>query len=244
MLTHLDNFQRYWLITLWLLWAIFLFGGFLFGSESDSHRMPRWTRMVSSAILVVAGWSWFVFAPSGNGKSYALFMAVGMTCGCLGDLILAGYLPGGRQVLGGIAAFGIGHIFYIVGILRFAEAAGLDDPFKRWLGLAAWLLVAVVIWYLLIYRGQTVTTLHGAALPYALLLASTAGFATGVGWQSSLFWGLALGAALFLISDLILAAEIFSDLSFKSIGDVIWLTYGPGQMLIVYSVTAVLRFWA
>ena len=36
-------------------------------------------------------------------------------------------------------------------------------------------------------------------------------------------------------SDLILAAQLFNDLSFSLIGDVIWLTYGPGQMLIVYS---------
>ena len=54
------------------------------------------------------------------------------------------------------------------------------------------------------------------------------------------FIPLALGAALFLLSDLILAGEMFSGLSFPLIGDAIWLTYGPAQMLIVYSVAAVL----
>ncbi len=35
------------------------------------------------------------------------------------------------------------------------------------------------------------------------------------------------GGALFLASDLILAGQLFSALSFPLIGDVIWLTYGP-----------------
>ena len=84
-------------------------------------------------------------------------------------------------------------------------------------------------------RGHTPTTLHWAALPYALLLASTAGFATGLALQDATLLPLALGAALFLLSDLILAAQLFNHLHFPLIGDVIWLTYGPGQMLIVYT---------
>ena len=78
--------------------------------------------------------------------------------------------------------------------------------------------------------------LHLAALPYALLLASTAGFATGLALQSALFIPLALGAGLFLISDLILATQLFNKAYFWLISDVVWLTYGPGQMLIVFSI--------
>ncbi|MBI5669683.1 MAG: hypothetical protein HZC41_16925 [Chloroflexi bacterium] len=37
------------------------------------------------------------------------------------------------------------------------------------------------------------------------------------------------------MSDLILAGELFSGINFPLIGDVMWLTYGPAQMLIVYS---------
>ena len=61
---------------------------------------------------------------------------------------------------------------------------------------------------------------------------------TGLGLvcSISLTW-MTVGAALFLISDLILAAQLFNDLHFRGVGDVVWLTYGPGQMLIVYSVT-------
>ena len=46
---------------------------------------------------------------------------------------------------------------------------------------------------------------------------------------------LAVGAALFLLSDLILAFGMFRESLTRSI-DWVWLTYGPGQMLIVFSV--------
>jgi hypothetical protein len=47
-----------------------------------------------------------------------------------------------------------------------------------------------------------------------------------------------VGAALFLASDLILANQLFNRKSFPLVGDVIWLTYGPGQALIVASIAA------
>ena len=242
MLDYLPDSSRYWLMGLWFLWAVLLFGGFIFGRESESHRIPVWARMASSATLVLAGWSWFLVSPDNTAKSYALFIAIGMTFGFIGDLVLSGLLPGGRNVMGGIAAFGLGHIFYITAILRYGNQTGLDNPATRWGSLIIWLIIAAIAWYFVVFRGQEATVLHWAALPYALLLAATTGFAAGLALQSSLFIGLAVGAALFLFSDLVLAAELFSGLKFKYIGDVIWLTYGPGQMLIVYSVSFAIRF--
>lgn len=243
MLTYLQSFPRFLFITLWLLWAIILFGGFLLGPTDKRQRMPKWTRLVSSAVLVVAGWSWFVVAGTSDASSFALWLAVGMSLGFLGDLFMAGVMPGGRNVLGGMASFGLGHISYMIGIWQFSNQLGAVDGAARWGSLLVWWLLGGVGWYVVVYRGQKPTTLHKAALPYALLLASTAGMATGLALQNSQFLGLAVGAALFLLSDLILAAELFNDTYFPQIGDVIWLTYGPGQMLIVYSVgTAVSLF--
>jgi hypothetical protein len=229
MFSFLNMTQQYWLIGLLILWAIFLFGGFVLGS--GERRMPTWTRMMSSAVLVIAAWSWFVV----NGGSFSLLLALGMTLGFVGDLWLAGVLGNGRSVIGGIVAFGIGHLFYISAILTFGNQYGLNAPGTRWGATAVWLLIGLVGWYIVVFRGQEVTALHWAALPYALLLATTTGLATGLAWQSAHFVPLALGAALFLLSDLILAGELFSGLHFPLIGDVIWLTYGPGQALIVYA---------
>ena len=243
MFNYLDSTHRYWLIALLILWAVLLFGGFIFGPANPSQRMPKWTRLTSSAILVLAGWSWFLITRQNSVNSYLLWLAIGMTFGFVGDLFMAGTMPGGRNVLGGMATFGLGHIAYIIGIWRFGNQVGLTDGTARWASLIVWWIIGAVLWYFVVYRGQQPTTLHQVALPYALLLASTAGVATGLAIQQGQFSWLAVGAALFLVSDLMIAAQLFNDTSFPLIGDVIWLTYGPGQMLIVFSAaTAVALF--
>ena len=106
----------------------------------------------------------------------------------------------------------------------------------HWGALLAWLIFGAAGWYFVVFRAQKPTALHWAALPYALLLAATAGLATGLALWNGVFVLMALGAALFLLSDLLLAAQLFNGLHFKLIGDVIWALYGPGQMLIVYAI--------
>ena len=235
MLDHLeDASQRRWVTGLLVAWAVLLFGGFLLGSGTGvAQRMPAWTRMGSSVVLVILGWSWFTFSRHGPTRRFALLLAIGMTCGLIGDLVLSGLFPGGENVLAGIAAFGLGHVCYIVGAVGWSRRSGLDDRKIRWVSLVAWWAIGLVGWYVVVLRGQEATMLHWAALPYALLLASTAGMATSLAVQDRAYVPFAIGGALFLVSDLILAAELFNDADFRFIGDVIWFTYGVGQMLIV-----------
>lgn len=224
-----------WLTGLLIVWAAFLFGGFIFGKSHDGgkHRMPTWTRMASSLTLVVAAWSFLLLAPDAQ-RVLALLVAVGMTLGFIGDLFMARLIPVNNHVLGGIGSFGLGHIMYI---LAFFQTGLLPSgQSTSWWALFVWWLIGLAGWYFVVFRGQKATPLHYAALPYALLLSSTAGVATMMAIvMPSLFVTLAAGAALFLISDLILAAELFNGLHFPLISDVVWLTYGPAQMLIVYS---------
>jgi len=224
---------RTWLLALLALWALLLFGGFIFGQPdaAQSQRIPTWMRMASSAVLVAAAWSWWLAGVQEPGV--ALLIAVGMSLGFLGDLFMAGLLPGAPRVLWGMGAFGLGHVAYIAAFLRLANVLGLTANGPRVAAWLAWLLIGAVGWYFVVFRGQQATALHWAALPYALLLASTAGLATGLALQARTFIPLALGGALFLTSDLILAAQLFNGLSFALIGSVIWLTYGPAQALIV-----------
>jgi hypothetical protein len=230
------------LLILLIAWGALLFGGFIFGKPQAGRagRMPTWTRMASSAVLVVAGWSWAALARGSGAATFSLLIAVGMTLGFLGDLFMAKLLPVSPHVLWGMAAFGLGHVAYIAAILGYGSSHGLDAAGPRLGAWLAWLLIGAVAWYFVVFRGQRPTALHWAALPYSLLLASTAGFATGLALQEPAFAPLAIGAALFLVSDLILAAQLFAGRRFRLIDDVVWLTYGPGQMLIVYSVSAAL----
>lgn len=241
MLTFLTGLQKFWLGGLWLVWALLLFGGFVRGG-GENQRMPRWTRLASSLTLTLAGWSWWLVGRGTTAVATPLFLlAFGMTLGFLGDLFMAGLVTGKRSVLGGMGSFGLGHVAYVIGILRLGTLFHLQNPVAVAATAVLWWLIGLGGWYLIVYRGHQPGPLHYAALPYALLLASTAGFASGLAVQNSAFIPLALGAILFLASDLTIAGELFNHWQFPFINDFIWLTYGPGQMLIVYTAASVLR---
>lgn len=238
MFSYLDNpLQQTWLTLLLLIWAVLLFGGFIFGKEKNGRRMPSWTRLGSSLVLVIGGISWALIGRQYNSALYALLIAVGMTLGFLGDLFLAGLFASGKKAnIGGIIAFAVGHLFYTAAIWGLNKQLGLNDLTARIAALVAWWFVALLGWFFIVFRGSQATLMHWIVLPYALLLATTAGMATGLALQDAAFWPLALGAALFLFSDTLIGGNWFNDLDFPLIHDLIWLTYGPGQMLIVYSV--------
>jgi hypothetical protein len=228
--------QRAWLLLCLGLWAVFLFGGFVFGRPDAEglRRMPLRTRLLSSVVLVLAGWSWYAFVRETAASRYALAIALGMSLGLLGDIAMAGLLPWGNRVVGGILAFGLGHIAYIAAFLGLGAG-------RPWPVLVIGWMVGLVGWYGVVQHGQAWTALRGAALVYALLLATTAGLAAALALRHPGFILLAVGAGLFFLSDLILAGQLFAGLRFPLIGDVVWLTYGPGQMLIVFSTGTVVR---
>lgn len=241
---------------LYATWAVLLIGGFLFHPQTAAggHRAPRWARMTSSAALVAAALisAWAALpgtliarlgSDSGTISDLAgrdpvfVLLALGMAFGLLGDLFMARLIVKGDQyVLFGMAAFGLGHVAYI--LAGVAALGDLTRDFSPWpFVIGAWA-IALVLWYLVVARpARQISVLHGAALPYALLLATTVGVflavTLGAGEAARApFAIMTVGAILFLLSDLILAAQLFNGLRFNGIDDVIWLTYGPGQMLI------------
>lgn len=228
---------RAWLIGLLVLWAALLFGGFVFAhtGASRSRRMPLWTRLGSSLVLVLAAWGWCITGWAAPGRVLRLWVAAGMTLGCAGDLLMAPTASGRRSLPGGMSAFGLGHAAYIAGTLLYAGQAGLAQPVYTVRALLFWWAIGLAGWFWAVGRGPGRTPLHWLALPYALLLATTTGITARLAQQLPRFWPMAAGAALFLISDLILARSLFAGQRFRLIDDLIWLTYGPGQMLIVYA---------
>lgn len=226
-------------LILLILWAALLFGGFALG-KGPERRMPRWTRLGSSLVLVAAAWSYVLVAPSGPLARFSLLIAVGMTLGFVGDLFMARVIPLPNRFFGGIGGFALGHVAYIAAGVGLANTLDVP-PVTRLAGWLAWLLIGAAGWWVIVYRGQTRTALHWATLPYALLLASTAGVATGLALHQPVFLPFAVGAALFLFSDLMIAAQLFAAPVVRgrvlgvNVEDLIWLTYGPGQMLIVHT---------
>ncbi len=236
--------QRIWMITLLLIWFCLLFGGFAFGKENaeHTHRMPTWTRMVSSLTLVVAVWSWWLFTRQNGINQLPLCIALGMTLGFMGDIFMANLIPIGNYVFGGIAAFGLGHIAYILGLVSLGIQFSYTAKAAFWISLITCLIIGAGAWYFVVYRERAHDTLHLAALPYSLLLSATVGVASGFALQNVQFVPLAIGAGLFLVSDLILATQLFNNTHFRFIGDVVWFTYGPGQMLIVFGLVLPVLF--
>lgn len=226
--------SRPWMWVLLAAWALLLFGGFAFGTTNadGSRRMPAATRMGSSLALVLLAWAG-VAAVDPALRLIAILGALGMTFGFVGDLFMARLIPARTPVLGGIGAFGIGHVFYIAAFLLWGAQFAVGDAGPRWIAWLVWLLLGAAGWYWIVLRPATPTKLRWAALPYSLLLATTAGVASGLAFSAPALALLALGAALFLLSDLILATQLFNKAHFPLISDVVWLTYGPGQMLIV-----------
>ena len=216
-----------------IVWASLLFGGFAFGrvDEEQKRRMPTWTRMASSFTLVVAAWLWFSITQGTAIGQLSTWLAIGMSLSFIGDIFMANILPLQAYVLYGILAFGLAHIAYIIGL----SSIGLqfNENFPNFAVLGIWWFISLVGWLFIVFWKSKRDSLTYAALPYALLLASTVGLATSLALSNQGFTLIAIGSGLFLLSDLILAAELFSNLHFPLIGDIVWLTYGPGQMLVV-----------
>jgi hypothetical protein len=195
--------------------------------------------------LALVGLAWYRIKESRDeeDRRYARRLACGMTAGFIGDLWMAGGV-----VTCGLLFFGIGHGCYLRGMTSRAKAWALGGRRRRLMLWAVWLMAGVGIWYGVAAAGAApnLRFLADAALPYTILLASTAGVASGLAATDRRFLGLAIGGALFLGSDAVIALRMFRPELYQSLPDgirgiVVWATYGPAQMLILDSVRAARR---
>ncbi len=212
--------------------------GLLFGrfDAGRIHRSPTWARMASSVALVLAALAWWL----GAGRStplaaYTAFLFLGMLLSFVGDLTMAQLLPLSPHVLFGMLAFGLAHVAYLIGYGQAARAMALTDP-RAWAGgVGGALLLAVLLWWALIRSPGSSSPLSYGALGYALLLGGMFGAALALAVQDARFLQLAVGALLFLASDVILGNRIFRENDWFLVGDVVWMLYIAGQALIVFS---------
>src|SRR5689334_15557163 len=149
--THAAGFAA-----LWLLWLAMLAGAMISGNVLEGHgkALPTALRMGSSVVLVVtAWWAWTLWRATTAGR-FALLIAIGMTLGTIGDFFnadLLNFIPINPPVLGGIAAFGLGHIAYITGCVNLARRAGLTNRTAFVIGIVGWQLIGLIGWYYVAY---------------------------------------------------------------------------------------------
>lgn len=220
------------------LWAAAVTAGFALGKPPvpGGRRLPHWGALGSSGLLTVIGWGWRRALRNGPAADYATHIATGMTFGAAGDVLLPMSVPAG------MAAFAVGHVAYVRGLLRLQRQQGLRSRpiiYGVW---GLWLGAAVAGWYAVVWRSpKGATALGWAGLGYSLLLASTCAQTWSTALQNRRYWPLALGGTLFLLSDLVIAMRMFNPPLFAAIpeavrGDLVWLTYAPAQALLVHSI--------
>jgi len=224
----------------------FLASGLALGTlnEEKSCRLPRPLRMTLSAVLVLSALvEWRAGSTGTAVQDFATRIFLGMAAGFVGDLIMARVIPTPSRLVFGMAAFGVGHCFYLAALLglyyqsHFSTGWPQLAPWTGILGLCAW------AWYAKVRRPSGSKGLNAASLVYGLLIGAVAGFALALASHDRHYLGLAGGALLFLTSDFVLGNWVIRGHLWTSVNDVIWATYVSGQLLIVYSVAAALNAW-
>jgi uncharacterized membrane protein YhhN len=168
------------------------------------------------------GWFWLI--------------PLGLALGAMGDLFLA--LGGVQRFLAGVTAFGLGHLAYAGGLVwRSGELGfdGLSGTELALLGLLVALLLSTEVWLAprtgdLRQPVRGYVGLIGLMGVAAILLPAHPG--QGV---------LRLGAALFILSDLMLALQLFvvkGEGIRRVLALALWPAYWAGQALILWGAVA------
>ena len=174
----------------------------------------------TASVLLLAVAAWVPWAPAG------LVLAL---CLCaLGDFLLS--RPGERAFMAGVGAFAAGHLAYVYVFLthRLARPEALFDGVHLWV-IAVLLAIGVVMAVVLWRRAGALRWAVLAYIPVILSMAVAVLVLPGIGALNFAFFA----AALFLISDLVLAFETFvwrtGSAAARVAPFVVWPTYWLAQ---------------
>lgn len=177
-------------------------------AKPGASRQRSAVKTASVGLLVVAG----VLADAPPA------IILGLALGSAGDLALS--RPGQKSFLVGMAVFAAGHLAYAGWFWAASDGAILVLPSLIMLALA----VSTEFW-LIPHTGALRWPVRG----YVAIIALMAIAATGLPAHR---WGAQTGAALFVLSDLLLAIHIFR-LPRPWLAYLLWPAYWLGQMMIL-----------
>lgn len=160
----------------------------------------------------------------GRRSSGVILLLAALLFSWLGDLALLG--DGDSWFLIGLGCFLVAHLGYVA---LFFSRVGSGKPAVWSIVYAAWFALLLVI--LVPHLGGMLAPVVG----YGLVICTMAAIATRCGWMVS------LGAALFLLSDSILAVNAFVDAADIPVaGFLVMLTYLSGQGFIAIGIMRLL----
>lgn len=223
---------------LWILWFLLLpctFTAILVTGDSG------WARFwwMSSAVLVLTAWINWGFHRKDFFARFAALIATGMTFGMLADLYgaCAAIRFTDNSLTAIIPLFALGHVAYIWGMLDVAGRLKLTrrPGWKKVFAatVALYCMFGIALWVTLVHPSDDLPEMHLPTAVYTMFLSVSAGTMATVAIFDRRFLTMGIGGLLFLISDGFLGVRLFQD-NWHGIGDLCWITYGIGQMLIVY----------
>lgn len=188
------------------------------------QRPPTWLRAGVKTLAIGAPAAGFALA----GAPFPLLLALGASA--LGDFFLA---FDKKWVLPlGILSFLIAQLVYLVIFAAIWFFSGDNSPlWPRYLAMGV--IIATSIGFLL-WMAPKLGWMAVGVVPYAIAITGMAAMAMWLPWAG---WPAMLGAVLFVMSDFVLATELFrlpEDAPVRRItAPVIWWTYVAAQALIV-----------
>lgn len=189
----------------------------LVGAEYGKRSQLRIvTKTIASLAFIAVGVLAMRAEPS---SSYAMWIVIGLVLGAVGDVALLG--RGDRAFLGGLAAFLLGHIAYVVAIAQLAPPAQWIHP----LAIAP----VVVGGGALAWLWPRLGAMRVPVIVYVLTIVTMVAGALAVRHPV-----LTTGAILFFASDLAVARDKFVDPGFTNR---VWglPCYYAGQLVIAWS---------
>jgi uncharacterized membrane protein YhhN len=188
------------------------------------RRPPTWLRAGVKTLAIGAPAAGFIIA----GAPFPLVLA--LVASALGDFFLA---FDKKWVLPlGILSFLIAQLVYFVIFTAIWFFSGDNSPlWPRYLAMGA--LIATTIAFL-IWMAPRLGWMAFGVVPYSIAITGMAAMAMWLPWDG---WPAMVGAVLFVVSDFVLATELFrlpQDAPVRRVtAPVVWWTYVAAQALIV-----------
>ncbi len=197
---------------------------------------------VSALFLAVGACGWYLSSRSGSLSPTGIFVLLGLLCGLLGDLWLDLKFVFPEQddpfTYVGMAAFGVGHILYIIALLlRFypkGKPLYVIVPIVLAVAASAVNLLLEKPMRLRYGKMKPVVFTYGVLLFSALAISGS--LAICCGWREPALNLFFAGMILFAVSDVILSGTYWGEGKDRPIDLALnYLTYYPAQYLIAVS---------
>lgn len=238
MFSVLTPSARVFFPTILIVWLLAYIIGMVIGKK-DANERRRFNPFGKVAMMLcaitVSLIIWLDFTRGTEIESYARLITFGLIAGIVGDSILAKLLPFKHTLLPGMLAFAIGHLFYFFAIISAVRLLGISDFALFPLVLFVPSLLIVFGWYRVVRPVELGEKGKRGMLVYVLLLVAITMLAVYSAFMDPRLNAFAIGLTLFLLSDLLLIGDLTAFFRFRSIGDVVWIIYAAGQMLIAFS---------